>query len=394
MARQPRKAGLMFATKDRDHRRAGARGLTRKHHGGVASRLRRAAAGAVCAAAVALPLINAAGAQAATTMPTVTFTNLTLLNGWGTYPGSASPAVADISGIVQFKGAISTTSGNTNLVAFVLPLGFRPAKNVVVPVDMCDATSGELAIAPNGVTQVISQGATSSATCFTSLDGASFALSTSKFTPLTLRPGWTEFDNLYRKGAARVVNGIVHLEGEIKTAGTNPAAFTLPVGFRPSQNVYVLITLCTGSIGRLDISPSGAVSVEAEGTGNWWMVKCGVSLDGASFALSPASFTALTLQNGWFNAPYGTSDAAVRNISGIVHLKGAIASNGTNPYPFVLPAGFRPATQIWISVDLCGGNNGRLSIQPDGVVTVQQQSGDPFSNATCFTSLDGASFAV
>ena len=196
---------------------------------------RRAAAGAVCAAAVALPLISAAGAQAATTMPGITFTKLTLINGWGTYSGSASPAVADISGIVHFKGAISASSGDTNLVAFVLPPGFRPAKNVVVPVDMCNANSGELAIAPNGVTQVISQGATSTATCFTSLDGASFALSPSSFTTLSLQPGWTEFDNLYRKGAVRVINGIVHLEGEIKTAGTNPAAFTLPAGFRPSK---------------------------------------------------------------------------------------------------------------------------------------------------------------
>jgi len=208
---------------------------------------------------------------------------------------------------------------------------------------MCNATSGELNIAPTGVTQVISQGATANATCFTSLDGVSFAL---------------------------------------------------PAGFRPSKNVYVLINLCTGSIGRLHITPSGAVTVQPEGTGNWWMVKCGVSLEGASFALSPASFTALTLQNGWMNAPYATSNAAVRNISGIVHLKGAIWTNGTNADPFVLPAGFRPANQTFIPVDLCGGNNGRLNIQPNGMVTVEQHSGDPFSNAQCFTSLDGASFAV
>jgi hypothetical protein len=59
----------MFATKDQDNRRAGARGLTRTPYGTIARRLRSAAAGAVCAAAVALPLISAPGAQAATTMP-------------------------------------------------------------------------------------------------------------------------------------------------------------------------------------------------------------------------------------------------------------------------------------------------------------------------------------
>lgn len=345
------------------------------------------AVAALLAGAVALPQ----SALAAAAPPSVTFTKLTLINGWNTYSGSASPAVADISGIVHFKGAISTSSDSTNNVAFVLPPGFRPAKNVVVPVDMCNATSGELAIAPTGVTQVISQGANSNATCFTSLDGVSFALSSRSFTALKLRPGWTEFDNLYRKAAARVVGGIVHLEGEIKTAGTKLAAFTLPAGFRPSKKVFVLINLCTGSIGRLNIAPSGAVSVEAEGTGNLWMIHCGTSLDGAWFALSPKSFTPLTLQNGWMNAPKGTAKAAVRTISGIVHFKGGIWTNGTNADPFVLPAGDRPASEVFIPVDLCGGNNGRLNIYPDGEVTVEAQ--DDFGEAQCFTSLDGASFA-
>jgi len=257
---------------------------------------------------------------------------------------------------------------------------------------MCGTTSGELAIAPTGVTQVISQGANSNATCFTSLDGASFALSAKSFTALKLQPGWTEFDSLFRKAAARVASGVVYLEGEIKTKGTNPAAFTLPAALRPSKSVYVLINLCTGSIGRLDIAASGAVSVQPEGTNNFWMVQCGTSLEGASFALSPKSLTALTLQNGWMNAPYGTANAAVRKISGIVHLRGAIWTNGTNPDPFTLPAGFRPAHEIFIPVDLCNGNNGRLDIEPGGVVSVEAENND-FSQAQCFTSLDGTSFA-
>jgi hypothetical protein len=121
------------------------------------------------------------------------------------------------------------------------------------------------------------------------------------------------------------------------------------------------------------------------------MIQCGTSLDGASFALSPKSFTPLTLQNGWMNAPYGTAKAAVRTISGIVHFKGGIWTNGTNADPFVLPASDRPANEIFIPVDLCGGNNGRLNILPNGVVTVEAQ--DNFGEAQCFTSLDGASFA-
>src|SRR5436190_2064560 len=66
---------------------------------------------------------------------------------------------------------------------------------------------------------------------------------------------------------------------------------------------------------------------------------------GAAQATNRANaLTQLTLKNGWTNAPFGTSNAAVRNIGGVMHLKGAIATGGTNPVPFTLPAAFRPAT--------------------------------------------------
>src|SRR5215469_4610605 len=87
------KGKSMFAPKDQDNRRAATRGLTRHHHGAVARGLRRAAAGAVCAAAVTLPFAGAAVAQTATTTPA--FTALTLVNGWANYGnGTASVAVA------------------------------------------------------------------------------------------------------------------------------------------------------------------------------------------------------------------------------------------------------------------------------------------------------------
>ena len=82
----------------------------------------------------------------------------------------------------------------------------------------------------------------------------------------------------------------------------------------------------------------------------------------------------------------------MRTISGIVHLKGAIATSGTNPVPFTLPAGFRPVSVVFAQVDLCTATNGRLQIEPTGVITVEAEGG-AFGNAACFTSLDGVSFA-
>src|SRR6266700_3189540 len=111
---------------------------------------------------------------------------------------------------------------------------------------------------------------------------------------------------------------------------------------------------------------------------------------GAAQATNVNALTPLTLKNGWTNAPFATSNAAVRNINGVIYFKGAIATSGTNAVPFTLPKAFRPATAVYVKVDLCNATNGRLHITPSGVVDVEAE-GSNFSNAQCFTSLDGAS---
>jgi hypothetical protein len=213
---------------------------------------------------------------------------------------------------------------------------------------------------------------------------------TSGWTSLTLQNGWTGAPFGTSAPAVRTISGIVHLKGGIATTGSNPVPFTLPAAFRPASAVYVPVDLCNATHGVLFIVHTGTVTVSAE-SGTFSNAACFTSLDGATFARSASSFTPLTLQNGWFNAPFGTAAPAVRTISGIVHLKGAIATSGTNPVPFTLPAAFRPASAVFVPVDLCTATNGRLQIEPTGVVTVQAEGG-AFSNAACFTSLDGASF--
>jgi hypothetical protein len=42
---------------------------------------------------------------------------------------------------------------------------------------------------------------------------------------------------------------------------------------------------------------------------------------------------------------------------------------------------------------MCNATNGRLVIAPNGVVTVVAE-GNVFSNAQCFTSLEGVSFDI
>ncbi|MGB9234060.1 MAG: hypothetical protein WCC04_06570 [Terriglobales bacterium] len=315
-------------------------------------------------------------------------TPLTLINGWTNAPYTTSIAtVEEVSGIVQFRGAIANGS---SAQPFTLPPSLTPATNVYIPIDLCNATYGRLNIEPNGeVTIQAESGTFSNAQCFTSLDGASFALSDSGFTDLTLINGWTNAPYATSDAAVANINGIVHFKGAIATTGTNAEPFVLPTGFRPAHDVYIPVNLCDATNGRLYILTSGVVSVQAEG-GTFSNAQCFTSLDGAWFVAKDTGFKALTLINGWTNTVYKTSRAEAGNAYGIVYFQGAMSTTGTNAEPFVLPPSLRPVTNVYVPVDLCGATNGRLIIQTNGAVTVEAQTA--FSDAQCFTSLDGVSF--
>ena len=50
------------------------------------------------------------------------------------------------------------------------------------------------------------------------------------------------------------------------------------------------------------------------------------------------------------------------------------------------------AANVYTPVDLCGAAKGRLDIAPDGTLFIEAEGGVS-TNATCFTSLEGVSFA-
>jgi hypothetical protein len=209
-------------------------------------------------------------------------------------------------------------------------------------------------------------------------------------TGLTLLNGWYNAPFSTSNAEVEVVNGIVHFKGAIASIGTNDEAFVLPKAFRPSSYVYVPIDLKLVQNGRLIIYPTGEVRVSAENSLTY--AEGFTSLDGASFPLNGSGFKSLTLLNGWQDYGDGVAKAEVKNINGIVHLRGAIATAGTKAEPFVLPTGFRPANEVYVAVDLCDGHDGRLIIAPNGTVTVEAEGA--WSDAQCFTSLDGAWFVA
>jgi len=231
---------------------------------------------------------------------------------------------------------------------------------------------------------VQAEGAFSDAQCRTSLDGASYALSAPN--ALTLQNGWTNAPLSTGNAAAVNVGGIVHLKGAIATSGSNPVAFTLPGGLRPATTTYVKVDLCNSANGRLVIAPTGQVTVQAQLS--FADAACFTSLDGVSYALT--AHAVLSPLNGWHSYSAVTARAGASAAGGIVQMKGAIATSGINARAFTLPANLRPANTVYVPVDLCGASNGRLIIAPSGSVVVQAQSS--FSDAQCFTSLDGVSY--
>jgi len=321
------------------------------------------------------------------------FTPLTLETSWRTSYFSLvnKPGFTIRSGFVHFQGSIS--SGYDG-VAFRLPLDARPTGKVYVPVTLCDSAKGSLVIQTNGEVTILAEGGNFAlAQCATFLDGASFAVSTSGFTALTLQNSWTPSSIGTRNAAVTSSGGIVRLAGAIAqpSGPMNALAFTLPSAFWPSTDVYVSVDQCIGTKGRLRIATNGAVFVSSEGHNS--NAQCFTSLEGVSFAQSAAGFWPMTLQNGWTNAPYSTRNAAAINEAGIIRLQGAIATTGTNTTAFTLPVGFRPLGETRVAVDLCGGGKGSLRILPSGEVNVQPSAGG-WANAQCFTSLEGAFFGL
>ena len=343
------------------------------------------AAGALCVT-VALP-------QSALAVPkagAVTFTPLKLEIGWKTYPGYASPAVADIGGIITLRGAMVRTTGGS--YAFRLPKAFRPSRTVFVTSPLCGRTEGQLYISPTGGVLAEFAGRVLKAGCIESLDGVSFAKSGESFTKLSLQNGWLNSPDRTSPAAARVISGVVHLKGAIYTRGTNPLAFTLPAAFRPAAVVDVPVNLYGGNKGRLRILPNGQVRVSAEN--KFSFAKRFTALDGVTFATSAASFRKLKTQNGWQPYGHGAYRPAARVTSGIVQFEGAVSTSITNDSLILLtlPKSMRPKTPQFLEVDLCGANNGRLVIQTNGAVIVHAEGGN-VDHATCMTSLDGAWFA-
>lgn len=305
---------------------------------------------------------------------------LTLLNGWTpTTYGTASPAAGLVDGTVVFRGAVM--SGTSGHIA-TLPEGMRPNTTVYLPADLCGGVPGRLIVNSLGQITVTSSTEFSEAQCFTSLDGISFTLGAA--TRLSLRNGWINGEYGTRPAKVRLLNNTVRLSGAI-SLGTRATAFQLPEGMRPNRPTYVAIDLCNGAVGRLLILPTGKVKVQS--ATDFSAASCFASLEGATFRLSAPN--PLATLNNWTSAAFGTRASKAAVSGPTIHLVGGVTGGDTSLVT-VLPEGLRPNATVYVRTNLCGAAPGRLIIEPNG--EVRAASPDTFTDAQCFTSLDGVSF--
>lgn len=97
-----------------------------------------------------------------------------------------------------------------------------------------------------------------------------------EWTAPTLGNSWVNFGSPHASaGYKRDVHGLVHIKGLIKSGTMNSAIFTLPEGYRPSEQL-VFSVISNGAIGRLDVFVDGDVKL-VSGSNAW------VSLDSISF---------------------------------------------------------------------------------------------------------------
>lgn len=313
------------------------------------------------------------------------FQPLTLQNDWIGGPFETSqPEVALIDGVVRFRGAIY---GGSQSLAFVLPVEMRPSTAMYVTVDMCNATTGRLAIQPSGAVSVQAEDDFSNAQCFTSLDGAHFLHTSTPASNLPLVNGWTDQAYATSPAAAALIRGVVHLRGGL-SGGNSSSVFDLPASLRPSASVYLPTSLLNGEKGRMYFDELGPSAVAPYG----FDAQEFTSLDGLSFDQgSEGGTVTLPLENGWSGGPFATGTPGVRPVKGIVHLRGGM-SGGSSGEAFTLPPWLRPAKRLYVPLDLFNGARGRLVIHPSGVARVESEL--DFTDAASFTSLDGVTYAL
>jgi len=309
--------------------------------------------------------------KSATSMPTSA-----VVNGVGTGGYARVSFSKDRQGVVRLRGLASASGpfgDASKRVIGTLPIGYRPANNVIQTAEVYDPGPGvgigRIDVHPTGEIELVAMmpgGATSQAGAYVSLSSIAFPAvgATLSYTAPGLNAPWLNYGSdssgsYQTAGHAVDSDGMVHLKGLVKAGsawgyGTSTATITtLPTTARPTQTVLARALSYDPTQGyrfqRVDIDPTGKVTLagsvygsQSGAAGTW------VSLDNIVFPAATNGLTwgALPYNSGWRNYGYGYQDGAYATTpDGIVYAKGllqATASFAQDTTIAQLPASVRP----------------------------------------------------
>jgi hypothetical protein len=196
--------------------------------------------------------------------------------------------------------------------------------------------------------------------------------------------GWVSYDAARTMRFKKYPDGRVRLQGFIKSGTIGTTAFTLPVGYRPSNELSIPCQSAS-AFANVAILADGQVLPNVGSSAY-------VSLDSIEFDTGqttfPASIVSVT-QEGWHNVG-AAGEPAFQNAyanagsrpmrfrkdpAGRVQVQGDVSSaTATDDTPvFTLPVGYRPDVASYSPLLLTNGAaGGFIHVNPDGTVSIKR----------------------
>jgi len=334
---------------------------------------------------------NSFGSSSYTTSTTIIplWAPLMMAGGYTDYGGGYSTAAytRTKAGYVILKGLIKKTAAVTvGETIATLPADYRPGGGALIFGTSTNSnTWGRVDVWPNGV--ITNSGGSNA---WFSLESIHFISSASGYTSSApaLQNGWVNYAPASWAPASYIQDssGRVNIQGLIASGSMSDGTpiFNLPAALAPPGYLHIAAHATGTGFSFIGINASTpAVLAKGAGTNGYY------SITSSYLPATAATWTSLTLQNGW--AWYGgifSSPQYTKTNDGVVHLKGLI-TGGTNTYDWALatlPAGFRPKERILTTTANTGAYS-RFDILANGEIHFMGTS-------NVWYSLDGISFVA
>ncbi len=348
---------------------------------------------------------NSAGTSTATSTSAASITiplwaTPLLQNNWSNYGGPfATVGYTKLSsGLVVLKGLVKSGSG----VIFTLPVGYRPAANLLLQ-NSSNSAAGRLDIGSSG-----SVGLAVGNNAWFSLDGVAFMPSGTTFTLLSpFSNGWNNYSPAsgdtswmqaqYYQDATQ--NGRFEIEGLVYagtiTDGTPIVA--MPTALEPQYYEHVSNDAAnTGSLIAINGTANSSTStIYAKGGPNNYTGIHAFSFPGTyasgSCPTATSGWCALTLANSWiwYGSPFSTP-RYTKTSDGLVLLKGLLRAGTTTGGTVMasMPYGYCPNQELllaaaangaWARIDISAGTASGCNVLAEG-------------NSAAWTSLDATEY--